>query len=441
MRTSKRAKRIVVVLLALVLVVAAAVPALAASQQVEDVLALLARLQRVDINPEWLPDIEKNEQTVQQLLDLYMECTPEEKAEFTKQQNDDLRAYFEALYTVQGKDVAGVDALFGAAGGSSSSPPASSSESEAPASSSSSSPPQSSSAPADSSQSVPDDSAASSSLSAASGSGEDSSAAESAQAGSSSAESSSAPVGAGGVQSSTTEGQSPPSGASGRGVGTIVLVVLGLVVVVLFVRFVASLKKAPAPQQNTEEENLRAQELFGENYDAEAMKKQLTAEIPDEELPAESVGETIAPFTPSPITFAEAKKGKKPSARQTAKQSRPQAGPKEKAAPAAAPKDAVVTTGNVAPPKQESHTLPLLRQQEEPTGAEKASAPPRPAATPAPVAAPPAAEEAKAAEIGPNPDAPGAITLRSFSGQPRTGRPGKMPFRQGTPDDIDAIDE
>ena len=40
-----------------------------------------------------------------------------------------------------------------------------------------------------------------------------------------------------------------------------------------------------------------------------------------------------------------------------------------------------------------------------------------------------------------NPDRRNSITTRSFSAAPRTGRPKKMPFRQGDPDDLDAIDE
>lgn len=84
----------------------------AASPNTQAVLDQLALLQNSDIDPAWTPDIRANEGAVQRLLDLYQACSAEERAEFTEAQQNDLRAYFEALYRVQGKDPAEVEALF-----------------------------------------------------------------------------------------------------------------------------------------------------------------------------------------------------------------------------------------------------------------------------------------------------------------------------------------
>ena len=66
-------------------------------------------------------------QAVQELLDLYKKCSPAERAEFTPEQNSGLRAYFDALYNVQGKDKAELDDLFAGRSVASSAPASSAS--------------------------------------------------------------------------------------------------------------------------------------------------------------------------------------------------------------------------------------------------------------------------------------------------------------------------
>lgn len=121
-----------------VLLCLTSIPAARAAQEdVDEAVGLLAAMQGSDVNPEWPPDIEANAARVQAMLDAFTRCTPAERAAFTDEQLTDLRAFFEALYSVQGRDPAEVDALFtgGAQSGSSSPSPASSSQSEGPDSS------------------------------------------------------------------------------------------------------------------------------------------------------------------------------------------------------------------------------------------------------------------------------------------------------------------
>lgn len=79
-----------------------ALPALAASRNVQETLDVLATLQNADINPAWQPDVTANMEAVKGLLTAYQKCSAAEKNEFTTAQNNDLKAYFRALYIAQG---------------------------------------------------------------------------------------------------------------------------------------------------------------------------------------------------------------------------------------------------------------------------------------------------------------------------------------------------
>ncbi|MDL2219009.1 hypothetical protein LJC04_01545 [Ruminococcaceae bacterium OttesenSCG-928-O06] len=420
MRKNAALRKLGALLAALLLVCSLALPALAASAAVEDVLALLGTLQRADINPAWQPDIAHNESSVQRLLDLYLACTTEEKAEFTTQQNSDLHAYFTALYRVQGRDAAEVDALF--------------TEDTAPPPDTSQSTP-----PPDSSVSVPDDS------SSASSSGSASSGGTSSTTSLPSGTSSSAPVG-GGTSATTPDsgGALPPAPGGGsifenRGLGSILLVVLLALAVILAIRFIVALRKAgPAPK-----DDLETEELFGEGYVPEL-------NAPDDETPPGPPPGESTPEAALPPTAGQAA----PLQREDAAPTRP--GPVEPATPVApsrrpAPK----------PEKPPARLRPEDFQGERFPDALLPEAPPEPpvsndiSAKTSAGNAPQKIEEkslentpASAAQptgtqppIGNNPDRRNSITMRSFSGPPRNGRPPKMPFRQGDPDDLDAIDE
>ncbi len=83
----------------------------AASADVEALLSQLSALQNSDIDPAWLPDIEANEALVEALLQDYESLSRTEKEELTTSQMQDLRAYFVALYEVQGRDEDDLNAL------------------------------------------------------------------------------------------------------------------------------------------------------------------------------------------------------------------------------------------------------------------------------------------------------------------------------------------
>ena len=81
-------KKLVAILAALLMVLLLAVQVSAASPNVEEVITLLEQLQRSSIQPEWLPDIRTNEQSVQRMLDLYLKCSPAEQQEFSAEQTE-----------------------------------------------------------------------------------------------------------------------------------------------------------------------------------------------------------------------------------------------------------------------------------------------------------------------------------------------------------------
>ena len=405
--------------LAVALLLAAALPGLAASEATQDVLDTLAYLQRVSIQPEWLPDIQTNESAVQGLLDGYLALTLAERRELTAENRADLRAYFEALYQVQGKDVAGVDALFEDA---TAVPDASASSASAVASS----------APASSAPtggSAPDASAVSDPASTAS------------------------------VPAATSQPVAPPAGDGGFGrtLGTGLLMVLAVVAVVLFVRFLAALRRADRDGAAQAHVDARAQEMFGESYDPvdDPVNEDFIvpppadyldtapAALPEEEHPPfdeqAPAGGSFAMFAPDNAPalkkesfFARRKREKEEQdAGEELAELRQEVLEREEDQPQAlVPEKPEKKASPFAPPGGSSRfdkafggkDLPPLASAEDMAKEE----------TPLPKEAEPL--------FTANPDRRNSITTRSFSA-PRSGRPAKMTFRQGDPDDLDGVDE
>lgn len=104
---------------------------------VQDVVAQLGTLQRAHIDPAWPPDVEANQALVQALLTSFTALTPAQRSQLTSSQNDDLLAYFSALYRAQGKSASAAAALFEGDGRSQGSSSSSSSHSASGSSSSS----------------------------------------------------------------------------------------------------------------------------------------------------------------------------------------------------------------------------------------------------------------------------------------------------------------
>lgn len=397
MKDRLKSKSLLAILGMLLVLTLAAMPVLAASENTEAVLEQLGVLQRADISPDWQPDVRANEQHVQRLLDLYLACSATERQEFSAQQTADLKAYFTALYAVQGKSTADVDALFETGGASS---PASSS---APSSGSGPSSSQvDSSAPVPSSlpQSQADSSAGAASSSAGASQAAPSSSSEAVVSGVASG-SEAGGTAAGGdlsLPAATYPPQSPGGGGwfalfGNRALGIGVLLVLAALVVFLFVRFIFALRKARKIPKDEEAAAVRAQELFGEDYEEKLKEDDIDPQALLDRLPEaeeEKPGET--PATSEPASKAV-------NAREIA--------------------DRILGTGAEAA----ANDLPDV-------GAERK----RPARRPRPVKPPPVVlDEPEAAQP--------PVTLRSFSGPVPNGKPGKMTFRQGDPNDIDAIDE
>lgn len=425
--TQKRRKRGFIKILtgcalAVALLLAAALPGLAASEATQDVLDTLAYLQRVSIQPEWLPDIQTNENAVQGLLDGYLVLTLAERRELTAENRADLRAYFEALYQVQGKDVAGVDALFEDA-------TAVPDASALPASSVEASSASVTSAPTGGS--APDASAVSDPASTAS------------------------------VPAATSQPVPAPTGDGGFGrtLGTGLLMVLAVVAVVLFVRFLAALRRADRDGAAQAHVDARAQEMFGESYDPvdDPVNEDFIVPPPADYLdtaPAALPEEAHPPFdeeeqAPAGGSFAmfapdNAPALKKESffARRKREKEEQEAGEElaelrqevlareEDQPQPPAPEKPEKKASPFAPPGGSSRfdkafggkDLPPLASAEDMAKEE----------TPLPKEAEPL--------FTANPDRRNSITTRSFSA-PRSGRPAKMTFRQGDPDDLDGVDE
>lgn len=423
-------KRLLAGLAALLLLLLFALPAFAASERVEAVQVRLATLKGSDINPDWLPDIRANEANVQQLLTLYTACTDEEKKEFTSEELTDLRAYFVALYQVQGKDVAGVDALFttsgaGASSGGSASSTSATSEEEAP-----------SSAAISSSEASPPPSSSRSSVASISAS------------------------------ASMPAVSAPPAGTSSNGwlgffgngtLGAAILIVLLVLAGLIFLRFLASLRAAGRlPRSNTEADE-QAQQLFGENYQPPSADKAATHPSSEGEVP-QIQAEAKA-------SFKQRLRGKAWKAEALTDEAEETARPQSKNAMAAGfVEEASAPKVAFPAPAAKGTALPVGEKAATPIAGGAAALPvdeKLPAATKAAATSGASAAKDKAvvssaavtgaaatqaagtgpAGIGHNPDTPNSITLHSFSAPQRTGKPPKMTFRQGSPDDLDAIDD
>ena len=231
--------------LALVVLLFSALPGLAASEATQDVLNKLSHLQRVHIDPGWLPDIRTNQNAVQALLDSYLALDGEQRQELSADDRTALRGYFEALYEVQGKDRNEVAALFEDATAAQDDPaavpsappedpgsslPASVAESSAPASS-----------PAPESVSLAVSSAATPAASEAE---------------------------PGSLPAAVEPPQTPDGGGwlgffGNRTLGTALLMILVLLAVLLFVRFLVALRKASKESDRQAPVDARAQEMFG----------------------------------------------------------------------------------------------------------------------------------------------------------------------------------
>ena len=483
-----------------------ALPVLALSENAQAVVTRLETMQQANIDPAWTPDIEANQAAVQELLDLYKKCSPAERAEFTPEQNSGLRAYFDALYDVQGKDKAELDDLF--AGRSvASAAPASSSPPSAPSSSSSSS---ASSQPAVSSSSQSGSSVAA----ASSGSQPDASAATETQsappssAGSDAGQASSA---AGGESSSGVPGaaygpQVPgvggPFGFLGsKAISALLLAVICVLAAAVFVRFLVSLRAAG--KVKTEEPDVAMQELHGsvDPYTLPALaedagafptvgeapplqreEKRMAKRAAREEKEARMAGQNSekaqnlddfddinvnrafsndlvwggkahSAQEPHALAEQEARQG---SAAQQAEPKRREAdgqtaelidipglfaaagGARQEAAkPAAGPKAAQESSAEPKAPAQPRRRAQKAEKEEPARAAQSTQAAPGTLLGQSFVTLPTGAPRG-ATKYGPRGDRADGDAARPNA---RTGKPGKMTFNQGRPEDIDAIDD
>lgn len=351
-------------------------PAQAAGENAAAVASRLRQLQNAHIDPAWPPDIEANAARVEALLQDFQNLTPEEREELTSEQLEDLRAYFATLYSIQGKAESEVDALFAPADASVPSSESISASEPAPASSLPVVPPPAPIKPAseaDLSASVP------------------------------------APV-------SQPQQEGWLNLFGNMGFGSMMLFILILLAISLFVRFLLALRQNK--QEGSPQEDVTAQELFGDSYTQPPEEAKPVAPpqrinppllLDEPEKPQEPVPVHNQPprYTPAPAKGLGSGGWSK--------------SPQEEAPPprsAATTSEAQQTAWDLLMGEQPSKKEPAWPE----TGEKEEPLQPLP-------------------EIGSNPDRQNPISMRSFSPPPRTGRPNKMPFRQGDPDDLDAIDE
>lgn len=234
---------------------------------------------------------------------------------------------------------------------------------------------------------------------------------------------------------------------------------LGGLAIILFLRFVVALGKAGNKNQSFKEIELRAQEMFGENYDPAddptsetflpvpppaALQPPLPAAKPDNIFEdSQNSPSAFAMFSPDnqPVKdkkssfFASGQKAQHTQGQNPAQDDMRQANPQNNAyfepenPTAFDPQNALPTRFDKVFAMEAVSRL----ASEEFENIEDA-----PLNAPAKAALPKNDEES---QFGTNPDRRNAITTRSFSPAPRTGRPGKIPFKQGDPKDLDAIDE
>lgn len=396
-------KKAMALICCLVLAALLALPVFAQSPNTEAVLKQLDYLKKVDISPQWLPDIRANQSSVQHLLDLYEECTMDERAEFTQQELDDLREYFEALYTVQGKDTAGLDVLFEITQG------------ETP--DDSSLPPEVEPDEPDEPSSLPQE--ASSEISTP------------------------APGEVVDPQSSSTPesqyvGTTPPSVPKGGGwlsifgsdtVGITILVVLAAIVAVLFIRFLVALRKVGKDQKDENTAEFRKRELFGDDYTVDT-------EGADSVSAAGENGE--APQKPAPLPPMPEKQKKENKRQRRRKNKNGEAEQEQEEKSEALIREEKFDDKGEGVILDIKHPLPPLGGDDVPEEDDSPQTPDLPE-----LANRGGFEQPKNPhpQFGSNPERQNSITMRSFSSPPRTGKPPKQPFRQGSPDDLDAIDE
>lgn len=423
----QKLKKLIALLFALLLLGIFALPVLAEqekSEKAQEVMAHLQTLQRVHIDPAWPPDIETNQRAVQAMLDAFLACSAAEKSEFTKEENESLRAYFRALYTAQGKEPAAADKLFAASTTSASAASASNKTTSSAASSSSSkatSSAASSSSASASSKAASSSSAPSvSSTSVSSAAEESSSALTSSVAATSVAPSSAVPLPVAGNTTSsaslpkTTFAPQMPSGGGWNGFftsaafGQSLFFLLFVLVGLLFLRFLAALRSAGRPPQAALDEDLRNRELFGELYEdeielaphEEAFSVALKKAIASEKKTTTATAVPKIPEKPAQPTASSSQADTKAEAKQ------PPAAPIK--APSMQPFSSNTTGPRSAPLAKEPIASPAFKMPAAP-------APIKDAPTPAP--APP---------------------TKKPLGQPKTGRPKPMPFDQ---EDIPWLDD
>ncbi len=448
MTKNSRTKRALVAMLAALVMFVSALPVFASDVQTEEVLDQLNTLLNANIDYEWLPDIQANEAVVERLLDAYMECSDAQKESFTRQQNEDLHAYFTALYTVQDRDVEDVDALFETGQDASSSQGTSSSEDEEDSQPAVSSEISSSQVSGTSDESAP--SSDTSDVSAVAAVSEESQSSEARLPGSVAQPAASEDVTV--IPQVANSPQSPESGGwaaffGNNRIGTIVLFTLLGLALIFILRFLASLRKAGKVPQNLKDEDARAQELFGENYDPQfedARMGGLSEDIASAPVKSraaknvqvkkkksklaslllEDVQEDMQPqgalVAPSEgvrrADMANARAEESASAVRDAENALSQI--KAKGAKNIPPTSPSVQDAKSEGTPLSANVLKTVAEDSDAKPTSKISTPPL---------------------VGP--DAPNGISLRGFSAPKRTGRPRKMPFRQGSPDDIDGVDE
>lgn len=289
-------KHILAILCFLLFAVVFSAPILAASQNVSDVLAQLNTLIRVDIDPAWTPDVEANTTHIESMLVAYKKCTPTEKKEFTTEQNKQLKAYFSALYKVQGKSTAEIDTLFSATAiTNSKSTIVSATSSKIVSSTSAKSSISSTSSTSSASSTSPRSKTPSASVVSAAPVSLTSKASTSLNEANSGAVPSSSTIFSGILPVSASSSpeisqkivtdirsestavaplnvEYPKGGGNLFGnaaMGSTLLVLLFIFSLLVFFRFIAALRKAGKPSESALAQDLRAQELFGEIYEDE----------------------------------------------------------------------------------------------------------------------------------------------------------------------------
>lgn len=251
-----------------------------------------------------------------------------------------------------------------------------------------------------------------------------------------------------------------PAGDSGFGrtLGTGVLMVLAVVAVVLFVRFLVALRRADKDGAAQAHVDARAQEMFGESYDPvddpvnedfivpppadyldtapAALPEEAHPPFDEEDEVPTQAGGSFAMFAPDNAPalkkegfFARRKREKEEQeAGEELEELRQEVLEREEAQPP-----------TPAPQEKDSPFAPPGGSSRFDRAFGGKDLPPLASAEDMAKEDPPLPKEAEPLFTA-NPDRRNSITTRSFSA-PRSGRPAKMTFRQGDPDDLDGVDE